>query len=95
MLENRYSSSFEGGGTLQAQGQGVTSDNIIVSEEVITSGGGNRFDLDDEMPVSLSSIDKPFVGSQHRQLFANSNRARPMSSVMMRPNTASAKSVGK
>ncbi len=51
MLENKYSSSFEGGhGTGGLAAGGTTSGNdIIVSEEVITSG--NRFDLDDEMPV--------------------------------------------
>jgi len=33
-----------------------------VSEEVVTSGA-DRYYLDDEVPVSITSIDKPFTGA--------------------------------
>ena len=89
VLENRYSSSFEGGA-------GITiANDIIVSEEVVTSGA-DRYYLDDEVPVSISSIDKPFnaasITAVHKQTI---NRARPLSSALMRPNTASVKSTNR
>ena len=88
VLENRYSSSFEGG-----PGHTIPND-IIVSEEVITNGAGDRFYLDDEMPVSISSVDKPFSamsvtgGVGMKQVV---NRTRPLSSAVLRPNTATVK----
>jgi hypothetical protein len=91
VLENRYSSSFEGG-----PGINIAND-IIVSEEVVTSGA-DRYYLDDEVPVSISSIDKPFTaasitaGGGQKQTY---NRARPLSSALMRPGTASAKSTNR
>ena len=90
VLENRYSSSFEGGA-----GTNIIND-IIVSEEVVTSGA-DRYYLDDEVPVSITSIDKPFTAASitaggHKQTY---NRARPLSSALMRPGTASAKSTNR
>ncbi len=90
VLENRYSSSFEGGG---GPGINITND-IIVSEEVITSGN-DRYYLDDEVPVSISSIDKPFTAAAITRQTNNINRARPLSSALLRPNTASAKSTNR
>ena len=88
VLENRYSSSFEGGAG------NTNANDIIVSEEVVTSGA-DRYYLDDEVPVS--SIDKPFTAASitaggQKQIY---NRARPLNSSLMRPGTASAKSTNR
>ena len=54
VLENKYSSSFEEEYTAHNHKQlhSHNPDDIIVSEEVINSGK-DRYDLDDEMPISL------------------------------------------
>ena len=67
-----------------------------MTEEVVTSGA-DRYYLDDEVHVSISSIDKPVTAASitaggHKQSY---NRARPLSSALMRPGTASAKSTNR